>query len=89
MKVNKYVCIDTEIEVDINAEDFLASISGSTDGLITALEALNRVASVLKAIPNEMIHSFKIEQRKLVFEFLSAQAQRYWEHDPFPERKEG
>ncbi len=90
MKITKYVCVDTEIEVDINVEDFLASISGSTDNAFTAIEALNRIASVLKGISKEIIQSLKAEQRKLIFEFLSDQAQRYKEELPatelFPEK---
>ncbi len=79
MKVTKYVCVDTEIEVDINVEDFLASISESAEDRFTAIEALNRIASVLKGISKEIIRGLKAEQRNLIFEFLSEQAERYKE----------
>lgn len=77
MKIKKYVNIDTEIEVDINADDFLSSIGGNPDYVGTALNALNRIAELLKAISEETISKFNGVQRDTICNFLRSESSRY------------
>jgi hypothetical protein len=79
MKIMKYVSVDTEIEVNINPTDFLASIAKTPDSLSTSLYALNNIASILKAISDDLIRQLNVKQREIICSFLTEQASRYLE----------
>lgn len=77
MKINKYVNVETEIEIDVNVTDFLSSIAETPDSLPTILAALNRIAEILKAIPEKAIFNLNDAQKNTISGFLIRQGRRY------------
>jgi len=84
MKINKWINIEQEVELDINAEDLstilLEEDSGrfaEVNGFNVALNLLGRVASVLRGIPDTLIKKMNESQLETISEFLTKQTKRY------------
>lgn len=73
------VRVESYVEVDLSAEDFISALRKLPDGdhLPTMLQAINESYAVLKRIPDETIADMNERQRKLTAEALRAQADRY------------
>lgn len=80
MKVTTWV--EVSRDVDVWKEDLWAACSASTEPGETWLQALNRVAIALTALPEAEIATWTPQKRKIIVDFLAAQAERFQEKAP-------
>lgn len=77
MIVKKYVQVETEIEVDVTMEDFLASLPTNSENIFFVLKGYSNIASFMAKIPDTLINELRDDQRKLIASFLHKQAKRF------------
>ncbi len=77
MIVKKYVQVETEIEVDVTMDDFIASLPTNSETVFFILRGYNNIASFMMRIPDKLINELKEDERKLIASFLHKQAKRF------------
>lgn len=78
MKIKKWIEYSDEVDVYVSAEDIACAFEGfEGDTAQVALWGINNLSSFLKGIPDKLIKDMSDDQRKLVKEFLTNQANRY------------
>ncbi len=76
MKVSKYVCVDTEVDITISGDDLAALLYESLDAEML-LSSLNAIAEFLNATPKEKIDLLNDCHKKAVYDFLLKQTDRF------------
>lgn len=77
MKVRKLLTTETEVEVDINAEDITKALKDHEDSQTEWLSLINSCAQVLNAIPDSAINEMYESQRKIIREFLLKASKKF------------
>jgi hypothetical protein len=77
MKVKTFVQIEQEVEVDVTMDDIRAAMVDEIGTVSAALQLVNRCATSLKAVSDDMIGEMNNAQRELVANFMREQANRY------------
>lgn len=77
MKVTKWVSFETEVDIDVDVEEFIASISSNAETLDLLLNGLSRFNKLLKHIPDAVIGEMNDKQKEITMNFLSEQAKRF------------
>ena len=77
MRINKYIDIRQEIEIELTVEDITLTLENSGEGLSATLRELNDVVVFLKGIPHSIIVEMSNEQKEVISTFLSEQANRF------------
>ena len=77
MKIPKLVTVETEIEVDVCAEDIAAILAEEPITSRQALACINNAASVIKGLTPEMIQQMGEPARKVISGFFKEQAERF------------
>lgn len=75
MKITKYVEMD--VEVDVSLEDITMAIKTSTDTLSDVLAGVNNCHRFFKAVPDAIIDSMNEHQRKIIYDAMLIQVNRY------------
>jgi len=78
MKIPKLVTVETEIEVDVCAEDIAAILAEEPATSRQALIAINNAAAVIKGLSPEMIEQMGAPARKTIADFFTDQAARFY-----------
>jgi len=81
MKVTKWVSFETEVDVDVDVEEFIASLSSNAETLDLLLNGLSRFHKLLKHIPAAVIKEMNDKQKEITLNFLSEQARRFQKED--------
>lgn len=77
MKIPKMVSIDTEVMVNVSADDIRVILNEPTDSVNAFLVALNDCATVIKGCPDEVMQKLNEPQRKVISGFFTEQARRF------------
>jgi len=77
MKITKWITVETEVEVDVSAEDINSALYGETDSAHHVLEGINNFARYCKAVKSETIAEMKATQRAVIADFLRKESERY------------
>ena len=77
MKVKTVVRIEEEVEVDVSMDDIRSALVEEIGTVGEALQLINRCATCLKAVSDDMIGEMNNAQRELVAHFMREQADRY------------
>ncbi len=78
MKISKYVCIDTEVDINISGDDLEVLLNENLD-TERLLFSLNSIAQFLNAVSKEKIDLLDDFHKKAVYEFFIKQADRFKE----------
>lgn len=76
-KISKWVEFSTEVEIDIGEEDIIEALACSGDTPKFVINGMNMLARFTRSITDEIIDQLTQEQRKLIGDWLSMQADRY------------
>lgn len=77
MIVRKWVELSEEVEVNVSPEDVLRELWIEPESVPQILNAVNRVAGVMNAIPQERIDEMTPGQREVIRDFLSSMAAKF------------
>lgn len=82
MQVRTYVEWSNEVDVEVDAGEFLASLSDNLDDQKEMiLRGLNLCGNFMQGITDSQIAALTIEQRVIIRAFLLTQAERYAEKE--------
>lgn len=82
MKIPKFVTVETEIEVDISAEDIAAVLAEEPINSRQALICINNAAAVIKGLTPQIIDDMGLSARKVIAQFFTEQATRFNPENP-------
>lgn len=80
MKIEKFVEISDNLEIDIDADDIRACLRESindADTKATVLNTLNNIAQFINGIPDELLNEITDKQKQIVYEFMVNAANRF------------
>lgn len=77
MFVHQWVGFSQEVPIEIHADDILAAFTETPDPGETWLQAINRFALCLNALPDETIATWTPRQRALIQAFLTKHTARF------------
>ena len=77
MRIEKWINIDQEIEIELSSEDILLTFDNDAESLPSVLRGLNDVATFLKGVSDSKIIEMSSGQRKIIMDFLLTEAKRY------------
>jgi len=76
MRIEKWIDIAQEIEIDLSAED-IKFVFSQAEGVAELLYNFSQIETFLKAIPQEKMDDIKPEHRSRFSKFLFEQRQRF------------
>jgi hypothetical protein len=79
MKVNKWVTVEKEIEVEIEQDDIVAAIheNGGVDGVQGIYRVLSALFVIMDAIKEDDINKMPQKNRETIRNYMMNQAQRF------------
>ena len=77
MKIIKSIEIEQAVEIDIDSADILEAISSDSDSPNAAYCLVNKCATVLNAVSDEIIANMPEIKRRNIAKYLDKQAERY------------
>lgn len=77
MLVKKYISVETQVEVRIDAEDILESLAHLKDYEQKVIPAIMQFKPFLEAIQDETIAEMTNSQRYAIYKYLSDAANRF------------
>lgn len=77
MKIQKFVTIETEVEVSVSAEDIATIFAEEPITSRQALLTISNAAAVIKGLTPEMIEQMGNPARKTIADFFREQADRF------------
>ena len=77
MRVTKRISVETEVEVDVSAEDCARAIAEDPESKHTVLLGIDTAARFLRAIPDDLISEIPDEAKKVISDFLDEQRKRF------------
>ena len=77
LKVTKWVEVETEVTVHVNASDIASALTGEADTPRAAMMCMGSVATFMRALPDEVIAQLTDDNRARVREFLQEQTRRF------------
>lgn len=77
LRVTKWIEVETEVSIPIDASDIAAALGGESDTPRAAMMCLGSVATFMKGLSDEVIAQMTDENRARVRDFLQEQSQRF------------
>ena len=79
MKITKWITVETEVEVSVDSEDITEALSEGLgdDKAKGCLRGLNRCATFLDAMTDDLIAGLSPSQKAVIEKFLRKHADRY------------
>ena len=83
MKIHKLINVETEVEVNVTAEDIANAIADCDefDRVNIVLYGINNIGAYMKAIPDSVVAEMNDAQKQVVAKFLNDQARRFMPND--------